>query len=49
MAAAQDKEIDLYNEIKHLKKYDYMLDGYDSYEQSDYEIEPEDIYPKRNQ
>jgi hypothetical protein len=26
-----------------------MLEGYDSYEQSDYEIEAEDIYPKRNQ
>lgn len=42
-----DKEQEKWDQFKKIKKYDIHQPDYDSYEQSDYDLEEEDIYPKK--
>ena len=46
MAAREVKLHQRYQELKRFKKYDIMDPDYDSYEQSDYELDEQDLYPK---
>jgi len=40
-----EKMMKLVQEIKQSTKYNLMSEDYDSYEQSDFELEEEDLYP----